>query len=364
MTTIQYTHEPFSAQALTLSDPVSIKDYHFSEVRLDDEPIYIQLCNSNVRNGICVDDSGNPYIDLLIHEDNDDALEWFESLDEEMRDRLFLKSPEWFDDDITREDIETSFTSSLSIVNDIDEQFSIKLFLPKNYRVRKNLNIYDENEDLLKAAVLNEDDIEITPLVELKGIKFDASTFEVYCVLRQAMVMNSDANDNEDESESEGESEGESEDEREIEGENKESDDDCEDENEATEINFKESQEDNVVDIQEDVKIKIDEGIKDPSPQTQKNDPLELLEIVDLLPTDAVEENVELTLKKPNEVYLSMWREARETAKRAKNDAIKAYLEAKNIKSTWLLDDVEDDNDLESLELLLENTAEPEAIEM
>jgi len=56
-----------------------------------------------------------------------------------------------------------------------------------------------------------------------------------------------------------------------------------------------------------------------------------------------------------------MWKEARAKAKQAKNDAIKAYLEAKNIKSTWLLDEEEGD-DLDDIELLLK-TANPTAEE-
>ena len=44
-----------------------------------------------------------------------------------------------------------------------------------------------------------------------------------------------------------------------------------------------------------------------------------------------------IKLKEPNEVYLDIYKAARES-KRAKNEAIKAYLEAKKIKELYMLD--------------------------
>jgi hypothetical protein len=49
-----------------------------------------------------------------------------------------------------------------------------------------------------------------------------------------------------------------------------------------------------------------------------------------------------ITLKKPNEVYYNLYKEARKKAKISKINAIKSFLEAKNIKKTYMLDDLED----------------------
>ena len=51
-----------------------------------------------------------------------------------------------------------------------------------------------------------------------------------------------------------------------------------------------------------------------------------------------------LTLKKPNQVYFELYKEAREKAKLAKRAAIIAYLEAKNIKKTYMIQTIENDN--------------------
>ena len=53
-------------------------------------------------------------------------------------------------------------------------------------------------------------------------------------------------------------------------------------------------------------------------------------------------DNEPITLKNPNEVYYELYKEAREKAKMAKKNAIVAYLEAKNIKKTYMLDSLDE----------------------
>jgi hypothetical protein len=53
-------------------------------------------------------------------------------------------------------------------------------------------------------------------------------------------------------------------------------------------------------------------------------------------------DNETITLKKPNEVYYELYKEAREKAKLAKKSAIIAYLEAKNIRKTYMLDNLDE----------------------
>ena len=56
-----------------------------------------------------------------------------------------------------------------------------------------------------------------------------------------------------------------------------------------------------------------------------------------------LENNLEsITLKKPNQVYYEIYKKAREKAKQAKKEAILAFLEAKNIKKTYMLDDIDE----------------------
>ena len=49
-----------------------------------------------------------------------------------------------------------------------------------------------------------------------------------------------------------------------------------------------------------------------------------------------------MTLKKPNQVYFELYKEAINKAKQAKKNAILAYLEAKNIKKTYMIENIND----------------------
>jgi len=78
-----------------------------------------------------------------------------------------------------------------------------------------------------------------------------------------------------------------------------------------------------------------------------------------LVNTEPLEKNIELNeinlvmpedkdtvqLKKPNEVYMEIYKEVKRRAKTAKKRAIEAYLEAKRIKSLYLLDEIESSDD-------------------
>jgi hypothetical protein len=56
-----------------------------------------------------------------------------------------------------------------------------------------------------------------------------------------------------------------------------------------------------------------------------------------------------ITLKKPNQVYFELYKEARKKAKEAKKNAILAYLEAKNIKKTYMIENMNDsDSDFDA----------------
>ena len=61
--------------------------------------------------------------------------------------------------------------------------------------------------------------------------------------------------------------------------------------------------------------------------------------------------NIEtIKLKKPNEVYYNIYKAAREKAKNMRHLALEAIMEAKNIKTKYLLEDINDsDEDVEDI---------------
>jgi nitric oxide reductase activation protein len=97
------------------------------------------------------------------------------------------------------------------------------------------------------------------------------------------------------------------------------------------------------------------------TPSTNKNDVLSEDDLVDSI-LESMEPSNELTefnidlhldntskdtmeLKKPERVYYEMYQSVREKAKKAKQEAMLAYLEAKNIKKTYMLENLSDSSE-------------------
>jgi hypothetical protein len=60
-----------------------------------------------------------------------------------------------------------------------------------------------------------------------------------------------------------------------------------------------------------------------------------------------------VSLKDPSEVYMELYIKARDKAKQAKKAAIEAYLEARNIKQTYLLDELEESDEDSEFEVAI-----------
>ena len=128
-------------------------------------------------------------------------------------------------------------------------------------------------------------------------------------------------------------------------------------EEEVTSDDVKENDLGNRVKFQEEVSVDVSDSTIDTSDisnghvsSTDGEDLDELL--VEIKPDDET-----VHLKNPNEVYQELYLEARRKAKIAKNQALQAFLEAKKIKSQYLLDEIEDDSDDENIDMFSQNMA-------
>ena len=113
-----------------------------------------------------------------------------------------------------------------------------------------------------------------------------------------------------------------------------------------------EEQQENLEEQQENLEEQ-EENLEEPHESLEKQkeiiekkdrDNLELQEInLDISNSESIK------LKNANDVYLDIYRKAREKAKQARNEAIKAYLEVKRIKELYMLDvaDSSDDDEIE-----------------
>ena len=79
------------------------------------------------------------------------------------------------------------------------------------------------------------------------------------------------------------------------------------------------------------------------SENTTSENTLEDLYEVDISLPDTSET---IQLRKPNEVYYEIYRSALKKAKHMRNVALDAYLEAKNIKERYMLEEIDEDSDI------------------
>jgi hypothetical protein len=305
--------------------------------------------------------------------DNNDEqfITWMENLETKCHNLIFEKSDAWFQNSLDLNDIETAFNSVLKSYKS-----------GKKYLVRTNIKvnslsgnpiikIYNENETPLTLEDVNHE-TNIISILEIQGIKFTSRNFQIEMELKQTMVLNTDKifenclikkKTN-------------------VDGQIKTSSSHLTDveknitlEDLDEEINREEANEHQTtiesenVDPVEDVSLKIEEKKETLEEQEEKKEETENVEQPkeEILSLDQDNSNFEIvpieldfndesletiTLKKPNQVYYELYKEAREKAKQAKKEAVLAYLEAKNIKKTYMLEDIDssDDSDIENID--------------
>ena len=360
--------DTFDFKKLSLAHPVGIQGgAYFTKIEYNGKPLYIQTCKSKTRQGI-VKTGKKYYCDLMFDTTAASLISWFENLEETCQKLIFEKRDTWFENKLEENDIEAAFNSTIRVFKS-----------GKNYLVRANVKnhnnspfvkIYNENQLPLIPSDIDEK-IDIISILEILGIKFTSRNFQVETDLKQVMVLdneplfdnclikptNSKINELKEEIPLE----------------------------RLPEItNF-----DNVLDLSESSIQPVlesrphtsilEESISEVKPlQPDASASIihnEIFEGIDNINLDLefedlnedIEENINelkeidnitvdldngletIQLKKPNQVYFELYKAARVKAKLAKKNALVAYLEAKNIKKTYMLDElIESDSDIDA----------------
>jgi hypothetical protein len=317
--------------------------------------------------------------EVLIH--------WFENLEETCQKLIFDKSESWFQNSLDKNDVESAFSSVIRIYK------SGKYYLVRtNIRIAANnepsIKIYNENEIPLSIEDVKED-TNIISILEIQGIKFTSRNFQIDIELRQAMVLDSEPlfdncliktsyshktnitseqvvkennnlhvlssaildntdnilnpdnivnPDNTDKINPLNDSS------KELTG-NLETLGTVENSENKLELDLDLGKEYNAYDDIKNNAVKEDLGEIE---ELEDNSELKEVDLNFSLENDDLEssEGETITLKKPNEVYYELYKAAREKAKQAKKNAIIAYLEAKNIRKTYMIDNL-DESDCE-----------------
>jgi len=155
------------------------------------QPLYIQTTKTKSKQGIVI--SGKKaHIDLLLTVNDTDTefIEWLTNLEKRSVDLLYEKRHLWFTQELDRTDIENSFTSP------------IRAYKTGNYLLRVNLEpnrnlthiqpfmckIFDENKKVSQVEYIKTEHT-IISIIEFQGIKFTSRNFQIELLLRQVLVI-------------------------------------------------------------------------------------------------------------------------------------------------------------------------------
>jgi hypothetical protein len=369
----------FDFTKLTLAHPVGIQGgAYFTKIEYNKKPLYIQTTKSLTRQGF-VKSGKKYYCDLMFDKNSEILIHWFENLEVKCQKLIFERKNDWFQGSLEENDIETAFNSLLRVYKS-GKYYLLRTNVKNTKHDIPAVKIYNENE-----ITLGMDDVkletELISILEIQGIKFTSRNFQIEIELKQVMVL-----DKEPIFES------------------------CliKTNKKVQELKpLEEKKENNVNDTvitNSDTILEEDVVVKEPlieypdikEPLTNETDIikevenlecLEEIEPIDILQPEEPkqeEENISLNiefedllediqenndvlkeihnndlnldkndsiikLKKPNQVYFELYKEARNKAKQAKRNAILAYLEAKNIKKTYMLENINDsDSDFDA----------------
>jgi len=365
-------NETFDFSKLSLAHPIGIQGgAYFTKIEYNNKPLYIQTNKGQTRQGI-VKSGKKYYCDLMFDKNSESLIHWFENLEERCQKLIYEKGNSWFQNSLEESDIETAFNSTIRVYKS-----------GKFYLVRTNIKNNSTLKDTPAVKIYNEQEIPLTiddvnsetniiSILEIQGIKFTSRNFQIEIELKQVMVLDNEPlfencliktnkkvtselvtslktleedellkekdinNINILENELSSKLENDNKNENENENENKVNH--LEELPSIDIITQPENEESIPFDLEfEDLNEDIEESNDD-------------LKEVDTLDLDLEKNNLEsIQLKKPNQVYFELYKEARNKAKIAKRNALLAYLEAKNIKKTYLIENLDDsDSDIDA----------------
>ena len=327
MESLKAPNSSFDFQTIKLLPPISLNNgNHFIKIMQNGEKFYIQPPKCSLKQGI-IKSSKRMYCDLMFTNENSEFIEWLENLEIYCRTYIYNNRNDWFETELDENDIENSFTSPIKIFK------SGKFFLLRvniaSPLGKPSLKIYDEYENSVEVDNVKDDDLVISAL-EIQGIKCSPRSFQIEIELKQMLIMNkSDIFENcvlKKDSQPK------------IPMVNKEESQPEEQPrpNGIEKLGKEEIQETEAINENEEIQETKDEKV-------ERSDTMEEFDIsLDEL------EGEPISIKKRNDIYYEMYKEALQKAKMAKQMALASFLEAKKIKNTYMLDDIEDDDsDLE-----------------
>ena len=381
----------FSKMEMTKPTPV-LGGNHFIRFLVNNgQHLYVQPPTCTSKQGI-VKVGKRYYSDLMFTNENEHFIRWLENLETYCHKYIYNNREKWFDNEMEMHDIENYFTSPIKLYKSgtyytIRSNIQTVLDKPK-------LKIYNEDGVEVNFNVINSN-TQLMTILEIQGIRCSPRSFQIDIEIKQIMALkpnnifenclfkpagvsenkrNKLIADTSDKCETASPS---------IDDPKVSVDDTAledatiedvvdrvvnEEERLGISINTEAEVTENATmdgdtDVINSENIIIDTDESSTTPDVfnaedtltyEKNadnvisETNEMQEVVFNL--EELPENDQITLKRRNDVYYEMYREARQKAKDARNLALSSYLEAKNIKNKYMLDDIDDsdESDLEN----------------
>jgi len=359
-------NDTFDFSQLSLSHPSGIQGgAYFTKIEYNKKPLYIQTTKSLTRQGF-IKTGKKYYCDLMFDKNSESLIHWFENLEEKCQKLIYEKRESWFQNSLEEADIETAFNSLIRVYKS-GKYYLVRTNVKSTRTDEPAVKIYNENEVSLKMSEITPE-TNIISILEIQGIKFTSRSFQIDIELKQVMAL-----DNEPifdncliKSSKTGIKQPTSEtldkkssvqispvllEERTVDTSN-----DIEVNTELKELDISELQEEQQEENQQKQEEEQEEEQEESKDSILNIDMEDLNE--DTEPKELKEVNIDFSLenneetmklKKPNQVYFELYKQAREKAKQAKKSAIIAYLEAKNIKKTYMIENMNDsDSDFDA----------------
>jgi hypothetical protein len=331
------------------------------------KPLYIQPPKCSTKQGI-IKSGKKMYCDLLFKHEDEQFTEFLECLESFCRSKIFQNKDKWFDSDLTEEDIEESFSPTAKLYKS-GKLHSVRVNIP--IRMGKcSLKVYNEEEQDVEIETVREN-IQLMTILEVQGIRCSARNFQIDMEVKQMMTLKpvdlfekcvfakpSSLAKKEVVLEKVEKAPTEKQDENPVDEVK------YEDESvlEETEIEDNDENEEEPIDLDamddevkkeenETIETKEEDVSNEENPQEPLADPILGLNEVDL---ELPNEEGEMKLKKRNDVYYDMYKEAKRKARIARDFAIASYLEAKQIRHNFLEEDEMSEDD-DKMEKELEN---------
>jgi hypothetical protein len=375
MNNIFDTDSTFKFENVSMTTPTSVgSGTFFSKIFVNRSPLYIQSPKCKTRQGI-VQSGKKIHADLVFTNDDEEFIQWMESLEQTVKKHIYNNRSKWFDTDMDEDDVDSYMTPAMKFVKS-GKQCLLRVNVSQRIGTAP-LKIYDEDEQTIEMNSINETTFMIT-ILEIQGVRCSSKSFQIDIELKQVMVLKP-VNLFEKCI---------------IKTQTKSIQQPLEQEpfqNGLPQKDLVRSLEpivDNVIQHEEDKilpedKVLLEEpdyirrvpdtraglissrgliafgGTLDSEPTTSAPMPLEPLakneEIEEFdLNIETMENSDTVHLKEKTEVYYQMYREAKQKAKLAKSLALSSYMEARRIKNLYMLDDnidsSDDEFDLDNLE--------------